>query len=86
MVVNEQITDSVTQVNTSVLGGTPAIAAGNLLMSTSQALGALALNASSANQQSDITLQATTVQGINSLVATSGAVIGRSAEEVLNKE
>lgn len=38
MPVNEQITDSVTQVNTKVVGETPAMAMGNLLMPTSQAL------------------------------------------------
>ena len=38
MPVNEAITDSVTQVNTKVVGETPAMAMGNLLMATSQAL------------------------------------------------
>ena len=85
MPVNEQITDSVTQVNTKVLGDTPAIAGGNLLMSTSQALGTSALNASSALQQGSITMQAATVQGINSLMATGTAVIGRSAEGIIEK-
>ncbi|MCE9687639.1 RebB family R body protein [Shewanella sp. AS16] len=37
--VNSQITDSVTQVNTKVLGETPAMAMGNLMLGTSQALG-----------------------------------------------
>ena len=36
--VNPQITDSVTQVNTKVVGETPAMAMGNLLISTSHAL------------------------------------------------
>lgn len=39
--VNEAITDSVTQANTKVLGDVPATAMGNLMMSTSQALGVL---------------------------------------------
>ncbi|NQZ12317.1 MAG: RebB family R body protein, partial [Algicola sp.] len=34
MPVNEQITDSVTQVNTKVVGETPAMAMGNLVMAT----------------------------------------------------
>jgi len=34
--VNEAITDSVTQVNTKVLGDTPATAMGNLMMTTSK--------------------------------------------------
>lgn len=85
MPVNEQVTDSVTQVNTKVLGETPAMAGGNLLMSTSQALGTSALNATGANQQGGITMQAATVQGINSLMATGTAVIGRSAEGIIEK-
>jgi len=85
MPVNEQITDSVTQVNTKVVGETPAMAMGNLLMSTSQALGIAAHNATAAQQQGQITLQAATVQGINSLMATGAAVTGRSAENILEK-
>lgn len=85
MPVNEQVTDSVTQVNTKVLGDTPAIATGNLLMATGQALGTSALNATSANQQATITMQTATVQGVNSLMATGTAVIGRGAEGILEK-
>ena len=36
MPVNEAITDSVTQVNTKVVGETPAMAMGNLLMATTR--------------------------------------------------
>ena len=68
MPVNEQITDSITQVNTKVVGETPAMAMGNLLLSTSQSLATAALNATGANQQAGITMQAATVQGINSLM------------------
>lgn len=85
MPVNEQVTDSVTQVNTSVVGETPALGMGNLLMSTGQALGISALNATGANQQGAITMQAATVQGINSLMATCTAVTGRGAEAILEK-
>lgn len=35
--VNSQITDSVSQVNTKVLGETPAVATGNFMMAASQA-------------------------------------------------
>jgi deoxyxylulose-5-phosphate synthase len=85
MPVNEQVTDSITQVNTKVVGETPAMAMGNLLMSTSQALANAAHNATSAQQQANITMQAATVQGVNSLMATGSAVIGRGAEEILEK-
>ncbi len=85
MPVNEQITDSITQVNTKVVGETPAMSMGNLLLSTSQSLGTTALNATSANQHAGITMQAATVQGINSLMATGSAVIGRVSEEIIEK-
>ncbi|MGF1714551.1 RebB family R body protein [Photobacterium chitinilyticum] len=85
MPVNDQVTDSVTQVNTKVLGDVPAMAGGNLLMSTSQALSTAALNVTSANQQAGLVMQAATVQGINSIMATGTAVIGRGAEAILQK-
>lgn len=85
MPVNEQITDSVTQVNTSVLGETPAMAMGNLLMSTSHALSISAHNATAAQQQAQITIQAATVQGANSLMAIGSAVVGRGAESIIEK-
>lgn len=83
LTVNEQITDSVTQVNTKVVGETPAMAMGNLLMSTSQALSNAAHNATNNQQQASITMQAATVQGVNSLMATGSAIVGRGAEEIL---
>jgi hypothetical protein len=85
MPVNEQITDSVTQVNTKTVGETPAMAMGNLLVSTSQALANAAHNATAAQQQAQITMQAATVQGVNSLMSIGGSVIGRSAEEIVEK-
>ncbi|AAW88202.1 RebB family R body protein [Aliivibrio fischeri] len=83
--VNAQITDSVTQVNTKVVGETPAMAMGNLLLSTSHALSNTAHNATTAQQQGQITIQAASIQGINSLMSVGSAVIGRSSEEVIEK-
>ncbi|WP_394183047.1 RebB family R body protein [Marinomonas posidonica] len=83
MPVNEQVTDSVTQVNTKVVGETPAMAMGNMLMSTSQALGTAAHNGTGAQQQAQITMQAATVQGVNSLMSIGSSVIGRSAESII---
>lgn len=82
--VNGQVTDSVTQVNTSVVGETPAMAMGNVHMSTSQALGTAALNATTGNQQASITMQAATVQGVNSLMSIGSSVIGRGTAEILS--
>ncbi len=85
MPVNEQITDSVTQVNTKVVGETPAMAMGNLLMATGQALSNAAHNATNNQQQASITMQTATVQGVNSLMSTGTSVIGRSAESIIEK-
>ncbi|WP_114785347.1 RebB family R body protein [Vibrio tetraodonis] len=84
-IVNPQITDSVTQVNTKVVGETPAMAMGNLLVSTSHALSTGAHNATSAQQQGQVTMQAATVQGINSLMSVCSAAIGRTGEEIIEK-
>lgn len=83
MPVNDAVTDSVTQVNTSVVGDTPAVAGGNLLLSTSQAMGISAHNSTGANQQATLVHQSSTVQGVNSLLSTGTAVIGRSVELIL---
>ena len=86
MPVNEQVTDSVTQVNTGVVGVTPASGMGNLMISTSHALSTNALNATGANQQGGIVMQSATVQGVNSLLATCSATLGRGAQEILHKK
>lgn len=61
---NPQITDAVTQANVKVLGEAPAIAMANLYQATAQALSNAAHNATSAQQQSWLTAQAATTQGI----------------------
>lgn len=85
MPVNDQITDSTTQVNTAVLGGTPAEAMGNLFMPSSQALGNAAYNSTTSQQQAQITMQTATIQGINSLMAIGTSVTGRGADAILDK-
>lgn len=84
--VNAQVTDSVTQINTKVVGETPAMAMGNLLMSTSHALSNTAHNATAAQQQGQMTMQAATVQGVNSLMSVGSAIIGRVSESVIEKD
>lgn len=83
MPVNEQVTDSVTQVNTKVLGDTPAMAMGNLHMSTSQALANAAHNATSAQQHAQITMQAAAVQGVNALMSIDTS---RAGEVFIEKD
>ena len=65
--VNSQITDSVTQANTKVLGDAPAVAMGNLFVATSQALANAAHNATNNQQQSYVTMQASTTMGVATL-------------------
>jgi hypothetical protein len=71
--VNDQITDSVTQANTKVLGDAPAIAMGNLYQATAQALSNAAHNATSSQQQSNITAQAATTMGVTMLYSIDTA-------------
>ena len=71
--VNSQITDSITQVNTKVVGESPAMAMGNLFMATSQALGNAAHNATTSQQQSNITAQASTTMGVTTLYSIDTA-------------
>jgi hypothetical protein len=67
--VNSQVTDSVTAVNTQVIGDSPAMATGNLYVATSQALSNAAHNASNNQNQFYVTGQAVTTQGVSSLLA-----------------
>lgn len=80
--VNSQITDSVTQVNTKVLGDAPAQSMGNLMMATSQALSNAAHNATTAQQQAGITMQAATVQGVSTLLSVDTASTGRTTAQI----
>ncbi|MEH6345781.1 MAG: RebB family R body protein [Bermanella sp.] len=69
--VNDQITDSVTQVNTKVLGEAPAMAMGNVYLATSQALSNAAHNATFVQQNTAITAQAALTQGVATLYSIS---------------
>ena len=71
--VNSQITDSVTQANTKVLGDAAAIAIGNFFQATSQALANAAHNATTSQQQSNITAQAATTMGVTTLYSIDTA-------------
>ena len=71
--VNNQITDSITQVNTKVLGDAPAMAMGNLYQAIAQALANAAHNATTSQQQSNITAQASTTMGVTTLYSIDTA-------------
>ena len=81
--VNSQITDSVTQANVQVLGDAPAIAMGNLFQATAQALANAAHNATTAQQQANITAQAATTMGVATLYAIDTASAGKATSSIL---
>ena len=80
--LNSQITDSVTQANTKVLGDAPAIAMGNLFVTTSQALSNAAHNATNNQQQSYVTMQASTAQGVATLLSVDIASTGIATKDI----
>jgi hypothetical protein len=80
--VNDQITDSVTQANTEVLGTAPAIAMGNLYQATAQALANAAHNATSSQQQTNITAQAATTMGVTTLYSIDTASTGIATKKI----
>lgn len=82
--VNDQITDSITQVNTEVLGDAPAVATGNFMIATSQALSNTAHNATNASQQGSVTAQAATTQAVATLYAIDTAANGRATSMIFN--
>ncbi len=83
--VNGATTDSVTQVNTTVVGGTPATAMGNLMMSISQALIVSVQNLTNGQQQANVMWQTATVQGINALMNTGNAVAGTVTGKIIER-
>jgi len=82
--VNSQITDSVTQANVKVLGDAPATAMGNLFQATAQALSNSAHNATTAQQQTNVTAQASTTMGVATLYALDAASTGKATASILN--
>ncbi|MEI9926894.1 MAG: RebB family R body protein [Sphingomonas sp.] len=82
--VNSQITDSVTQANTKVLGDAPAIAMGNLYQATAQALSNAAHNATNNQQQSYVTMQAATTMGVATMYSLDTATTGIATKDVLS--
>jgi hypothetical protein len=69
----DQITDSVSQVNTKVLGDAPAMATGSNFIAVSQALANAAHNATSSQQQSNVTSQAANATGLTKLFTLNDA-------------
>jgi hypothetical protein len=66
--VNDQITDSVTQVNTKVVAEAPAMALGSLYQSNAHALSLSFENAVNAQQEKNTLDTAVTTRCVNSLL------------------
>ena len=81
--VNGQISDSISQVNTKVLGDAPAMASGNVFIATSQALSNTAHNATSGQQQTNLTSQAATTTGVNTLFSINTATSASGTRRIL---
>jgi hypothetical protein len=80
--VNDQITDSVSEVNTKVLGDAPAMAMGNVFIATSQALSNAAHNATTSQQQTGLTSQAAMTQGVSTLYSIDTASTGKATQTI----
>ena len=83
--VNNQITDSITQANTKVLGDAPAVGMGNLFIATSQALSNAAHNATNTQQQMFVMSQAATNMGVALLYSLDSASTGLATKKILGR-
>jgi len=81
--VNSLISDSISQVNTKVLGDGPAMATGNVFIATSQALSNTAHNATFGQQQTNLTSQASTTQSVNTLFSINTATTATGTHRIL---
>jgi hypothetical protein len=83
--VNDQITDAVTQPNTKVQGDAPAVAMGNLMIATSQALSNSAHNATTNQQQANVTMQAAQTMGLATLLSLETATTGVATAQIFRR-
>lgn len=83
--VNGQITDSVSQANTQVLGEAAAVAMGNLYQASAQALANAAHNATMAQQQNNILAQAATAQGVALLYSLNVGATAKATNSIFNQ-
>ncbi len=80
--VNDQISDSITQANTKVLGDAPAMSMGNFYISTDQALSTAAQNAAHAQQQAWVSMQAATTMGVVNLYSVDTASTAKATRKI----
>ncbi|QDT96848.1 RebB family R body protein [Gimesia aquarii] len=67
--VNPQITGAVTQTNVQVLGAAPAMSMGNLFQTMGNSVALAAANSVYAQQQGDLSHQATSTMGVTKLLS-----------------
>ncbi|WP_163931657.1 RebB family R body protein [Paraferrimonas sp. SM1919] len=84
--VNDQITDSVTQVNVAVLANSPALSMANLYQATSQALGNAAHNATLAQQQTNIIAQAAATTGVSLLYSLDTSATAKTTKLIFSSK
>lgn len=65
--VNSQVTDSVTQTDTIVVGSAPALTAAELMLLTSQSLVLAAQNATNAQQNNNVNAHASITMGLKQI-------------------
>ncbi|WP_417457090.1 RebB family R body protein [Kordiimonas sp.] len=84
--VNDQITDSVTQANVKVLGDAPAMAMGAIYQSLAHSTGILYENATAAQQQLAIAAQASTNQGVIQVYSIDSMAAGVATSKVAQSD
>jgi hypothetical protein len=83
-VVNEQITDAVTQTNVKVVAEAPAIALGNVYQTAAHSTGIMFENAVNNQNQQNILGQAATTQGIMQIYSVDTVADALSIAKMLN--
>ena len=68
--VNGQVTDAVTQTNLQVVADSPAMAMGSLYQTVSNSVAMAAANAVYAQQQANVTYQASTTMAIKQMIGS----------------
>ena len=82
--VNDQITDAVTQSSVQVLGDVPASAMGLVYQALAQAMGLSMQNAVTSQQQLNTISTAVTAQTVSSLMTIPSAASARSGDRLLS--
>jgi len=84
--VNDMITDAVTQSSVAVLGVAPALAMGNVYQTAAHSLGVLYANATLSQQQSAISSQAATNQGVMQLYSVPAMASAAATAKVAQSD